>query len=76
MKGWYNMKMNKKLTSHPFYVVYNPELIVEIVDDITFYILVGLRVSPYPLASDEIKFIGSYLESHLIVSALSHYCPN
>ena len=67
--------MNKN-TLHPVYVVYNPNAIVDYYDTGYFIIPSGLRLAPYPLASDEVKFVGNYMECDFIFRALSNYNPN
>jgi|WetSurSiteA1Bulk_404760.scaffolds.fasta_scaffold17503_3 hypothetical protein len=58
------------------YVVYNPKPIVDFMDTGMFVTPSGFRLAPYPLSSDEIKFVGTYLECNIILNALLHYNPN
>jgi hypothetical protein len=67
--------MNKNI-DNPVYVVYNPKPIVDFLGTGMFVTPSGLRLAAYPLASDEVKFIGSYFESNFIMTALLDYNPN
>jgi hypothetical protein len=58
------------------YVVYNSKPIVDFMGTGMFVTPSGFRIVPYPLASDEIKFVGTYLESNFILNALLDYNPN
>jgi len=69
------MNMNKN-TSNPVYVVYNPRTTLLSNDYGYTVIPSGLRLVPYPLATDKIKFVGNYLECTLIYNALLYYNPN
>ena len=69
------MNMNKN-TSNPVYVVYNPKPILLLDGYVGTVIPSGLRLVPYPLASDKIKFVGNYLECAFIYNALLDYNQN
>ena len=67
--------MNKN-TQHSLYVVYNSRPIVIFGGYGDAIIPSGFRLAPYPLASDEVKFVGNYLECSFIYNALLDYNPN
>lgn len=58
------------------YVVYNPKALVDFMSTGIFVIPSGLRLAPHPLATDDIKFSGTYLECNFILQALEDYNPN
>jgi hypothetical protein len=65
------------IDKNKIYVVYSPHPIVGFTDDThAFVIPSGYHLAPYPMANDEIKFTGTYLECDLILAALMSYEPD
>jgi len=66
------------MIENKIYVVYTPKPIAQYMDELSgvFIIPSGLHLAPYPMANDEIKFTGTFLECNIILSALLHYNLN
>lgn len=66
------------IDSNDIYVVFSPYPVIENIPGTPFmqFVPSGYHLAPYPLASDEIKFTGSFLECNFILKALLNFNPN
>lgn len=66
------------INSNAVYVVFTPNPVFEGIAGtmLVQYTPSGYHLAPYPMANDEIKFTGSYLECDFILHALLDYNPN